>query len=305
MTSRKIGAHVSSVGGHDKAVERAVAIGANCLQVFSGSPRGWRRPDLTQINVQLIHTKQAELSCTPIFTHALYLINLTADSSLVLEKSVDALKAELQFDSLINGQGVVVHLGSHLGAGWEQVRDDLVKRIDQVLMSTPQNSKLLIENSAGQQGKLCSDLTEVKWLMDKLEKEGRYVSSGRLGWCLDTCHAWAAGYKLGAQPPFSQEKDDLLVSYKNPDRGDLISSLEELNLLSTLQVIHLNDSKDAFRSGRDRHENLGEGKISLSSFKTFVNYSGFKAIPLVTEVPGFDSKGPDVENIVRIKELVE
>lgn len=299
MTKKRlIGAHVSSAGGHDKAIERAADIGCNCVQVFSGSPRVWQRPSLAGIDTEKLYAKQKELSVKPIFTHALYLINLTAEKPEIITKSVETLTKELEFDAHVNGAGVVVHLGSHLGNGWETVRQDLVDRLDMILNTTPKNSRLLIENSAGQQGKLCSDLSEIRWLLDELEKVGQFVSKGRLGWCLDTCHAWAAGYHLGSQPP--QE-----TTSKNGNQGSAFEVISEHGLWSTLKVIHVNDSRDPFASGRDRHANIGDGTIPQQDLQHFLNQPELLNIPLITEVPGIDGNGPDQVNIERIKRLVK
>lgn len=296
---RLVGAHVSSAGGHDKAVERAAAIGCNCVQVFSGSPRGWQRPDIAAIDTDKITAKQKELSVSPIFTHALYLINVTADKPEIVAKSVSTLQKELEFDGHIGGAGVVVHLGSHLGNGWDAVKDDLVTRLKQILKASPTTSTLLIENSAGQQGKLSSDLAEIRWVFDQLEKSGGFVSAGRLGWCFDTCHAWAAGYYFGETAP------DVTAEAKNPVRGRADQVISDLNLWPMLKLIHINDSRDPFGSGRDRHENLGEGSIPLADLRRFLNLEPVKNIPLVTEVPGFAGEGPDAKNIEKIWSMLD
>ena len=297
IKKRLIGAHVSSAGGHDKAVERAAVIGCNCAQVFSGSPRVWQRPSLLGIETEKLYAKQTELSVKPIYTHALYLINLTADKPEVVAKSTQTLQRELEFDAKINGAGVVVHLGSHLGNGWENVKIDLVARIKEVLEHSPEKSCLLIENSAGQQGKLCSDISEIRWLLDELERVGEFVSKGRLGWCLDTCHAWAAGYALGPQSPLG-------ITGKNANQGLAYEVISKLCLWSTLKVIHVNDSRDPFGSGRDRHENIGEGTIPQTDLKYFLNLRELRHIPLITEVPGIEGNGPDEENLRRIQALL-
>lgn len=295
-TQRLIGAHVSAAGGHDKAIERAVAIGCNCAQVFSGSPRVWQRPSLDTIDTKKLSAKQQELHVKPIFTHALYLINLTADKPEILTKSVDTLKKELMFDAHIGGAGVVVHLGSHLGNGWAQVSQSLVESLTVVLNETPANSTLLIENSAGQQGKLCSDLSEIRWLLDELEKVGQFLSQGRLGWCVDTCHAWAAGYYLGSQLPKTTDGKNTLL-------GSASLTISELKLWQWLKVVHVNDSRDPFASGRDRHANIGEGTIPHGDLEHFLNLPELQKIPMITEVPGFAGNGPDAENIKRIKKI--
>lgn len=296
---------MSSAGGHAKAIERAAAIGCNCAQVFSGSPRGWKRAELTTVDVDKISTKQNKLDVSPIFTHALYLINMTADKADTLQKSLTTVSKELEFDAHVGGAGVVIHLGSHLGVGWDGVKADLRDRLHQVLQATPTASRLLIENSAGQNGKLCSDLSEIRWLFDELEKLGGYVSEGRLGWCVDTCHAWAAGYSLGPQPPTEADlAHSSSTNSKNHNHGSLVAAIDTLDLWSTLRVIHVNDSKDPFGSGRDRHENIGEGSIPTEDLRHFLNLTQVSQIPLITEVPGFAGDGPDEENIQRIKELV-
>ncbi len=294
---KKIGAHVSAAGGVRLAVERAAEIGCNCVQVFAGSPRGWQRPDLQSINFDLIRAKQDELGIDPVVTHALYLVNFASDKSELLDKSIFAVTADLEFDGRVGGAGVVVHLGSHQGRGWEASRGQLVSLIDQILQQTPINSRLLIENSAGQNGKVNSDLAEIKWLLDQLELIGSWISQNRLGWCFDTCHAHAAGYVLGQE--ISQKLLQAAEDLKNY-RGLAKEAIDELDLWSTLRVVHVNDSRDPFGAGRDRHDNIGEGQIPIEDLKYFLNLPELDNIPLITEIPGFDGKGPDKENVERI-----
>ncbi len=279
MMNRKIGAHLSTAGGVDKAVERAHALGANALQVFSGSPRMWRRTPLANIDVQKIWSNQEKYLVKPIFTHALYLVNLASDNQELVEKSTQALIHDLNFDAYIKGAGVVVHLGSHQGRGFAAVKNDLVDRIKVILENTPSSSTFIIENSAGQNGKIASDLTEIKWLVERLK-------SKRVKWCFDTCHGFAAGKKLvGAD--------------------SVINEMEQLSLLESLACLHVNDSRDQFDSGRDRHANIGEGEIGLETLKGFLNDQRLTMIPIITEVPGADGNGPDEENITRLWKLVK
>ncbi len=302
---RKIGAHVSASGGIDKAIERAEAIGCNCVQLFSGSPRIWMKKNIAEIDFEKVYSKSKELSVEPIFTHALYLVNLASDKPDLIRKSMDSILYELTFDAQINGAGVVVHVGSHQGRGWDVVKDDVVKRIRQVIKKAPASSTFLIENSAGQKGKLHSDLEELKWTLDQLSD---LVEQDRVGWCFDTCHAHAAGYYLGkSEPSLDQDIKKMPAQKKTSSRGDAVASaLEEINSLelwNSLKCLHVNDSKDAFNSGRDRHQNIGDGQIPLEDLKYFLNQPQLESIPIITEVPGIDGKGPDKENIQRIKKL--
>lgn len=297
MKDRKIGAHVSASGGLYKAVERANEIGANCAQIFSGSPRVWRRTELSLFDTSKLFSKQKELSVKPIFTHSLYLINLASDKPELLEKSFNALKYDLEFDSLIKGSGIIVHLGSHQGRGWEAVREQVAEQIVNLLKVTPEDSTFLIENSAGQNGKLCSNFEEIRWLIDRVEELGKRKQGvlqesniSRLGWCFDTCHAHAAGYYLGKEP-------QSLVS------KSAIEEISRLKLWEKLKCIHVNDSRDDFDSGRDRHANLGQGNISTADFEYFFNYEKVLEIPLILEVPGLEGNGPDAHNIEVLKGL--
>ena len=289
---RKIGAHVSASGGLGKAIERAHKIGANCAQIFSGSPRVWKRKDLSAFDVETMFSKQKELGVKPIFTHSLYLANLATDKPDLLRKSFDALKYDLEFDSLIKGSGIIVHIGSHTGRGWEAVKEQVADQILKLLEATPKDSTFLIENSAGQKGKLCSDLAEIRWLIDTVTDNIDKETSKRLGWCFDTCHAHAAGYSLGKSSESLIEKN-------------VIDDIYDFDLWESLKCIHVNDSRDDFDSGRDRHANLGEGNISKEALKHFVNHEKVKEIPLLLEVPGFDGKGPDAKNIEYLNFICE
>lgn len=292
--NRKLGAHVSAAGGIELALERAKMIGCNCVQVFSGSPRVWAKPPLEKFNPEKISSKEKELVVSPIFTHALYLVNLASEKPELVQKSIATLVYELSFDARVSGGGVIVHLGSHLGNGFDTVREQLVDRINTILEETPENSRLLIENAASRKGKIGGDLHEIKYLLEELESRGKWVSKNRVGWCFDTCHGWASGYYLG------ETADNLpLIALS------AYATMKEYNLLDSLGCIHVNDSRDPFASGRDRHANLGDGLIPQADLRWFLTRSELATVPLLLEVPGIEGNGPDAENIRRLKALVE
>ena len=274
---RKIGAHVSAAGGIEKTPQRAVDIGCNSIQLFSGSPRVWKKPALTKHNTAEFFSDIEKYGILSVFTHAIYLVNLASDKPELIEKSLATLKYDMRFDALVKGGGVIVHLGSHQGRGWEAVKDQVASHIKDIITASPKEATFLIENSAGQKGKLCSDLQEIRWLLDE-------VNSSQLGWCFDTCHAFTAGYSLNSS---------------------VVKTITELNLWADLKCIHVNDSRDELGSGRDRHANLGEGNIPQSDLKYFLNHPQVKPLPLLLEVPGFDKKGPDAKNVELLKQLLE
>lgn len=282
-----IGAHVSIAGGIDLAIDRAAALGCNCAQIFSGSPRVWKRLPLTAIDPEKIYSKQKELSVEPIFTHAIYLANLASDNEVLVRKTIGVLKHDMAFDALVKGSGVIVHLGSHQGRSWEVVREQVAARISEIILESPKQATFLIENSAGQNGKLSSELEEIRWLFDT-------VKSPQLGWCFDTCHAFSAGYSLGKKAGAEGLK------YTHTETA--AEAITRLNLWDQLKCIHVNDSRDAFGSGRDRHANLGQGQIPAEDWQYFLHLPQVQSLPLILEVPGFDNKGPDARNVAILKE---
>lgn len=308
-----IGAHVSAAGGIENAPARAAGIGCNAVQIFTSSPRTWQPASPDNINDQgfLAACKQYGIVASVI--HTIYLVNLASDKSELVDKSKRILLADLKIASKLHSVGVVVHLGSHQGRGYQAMRQQLVEQLTEILEQTPDNSMLLIENSAGQKGKIASDLEEIKDLIDS-------VGSQRLGWCLDTCHAHAGGYALatshrlqatsqtvslgsgsGLEPEPSTQPVAGSLFDDEPMPKNIFSEIDRLNLWQSLKCVHVNDSRDPFDSGRDRHANLGQGMIAPDDLISFVNHPQIKSLPLILEVPGADGKGPDKENVETLK----
>jgi deoxyribonuclease-4 len=221
----------------------------------------------------------------PIFIHAKYLINLASDREDLVNKSMASLKYDLAVANLIGARGTIVHLGSHQGRGFDAVKEGLTRSISSILQDTEGPSELIIENSAGQQGKICSRLSEIKYLLGA-------VNSARLTWCLDTCHAFNAGYSLGVS------SETTLI------QNDIVTEAQKHKILDRLVCLHVNDSRDDFASGHDRHANLGQGKLG-SLLEKYVNHPELKDLPMIIETPGFDGNGPDKKNLDILKSLVK
>ncbi len=298
---RRIGAHVSAAGGPHKAVERAAAIGCNCVQVFSGSPRSWQRKSLEELDTEKLRAARSRHAVEPVFTHALYLVNLAAEDDAVLEKSMKAIAYDLAFDAEIAGAGVVVHLGSHQGRGWDAVQRQVLERVGELVEHSPPEATFLIENSAGQKGKLSTDLAEIRWMLEQL-------ASPQVGWCFDTCHAFAGGYALGNPGARSPRKGagcgGRSGGYAGSERSYAVAEIERLKLWDELRCVHVNDSRDPFASGRDRHANINDGEIPRDELEYFLSRSEIHALPLILEVPGIENDGPDAENVQRLLALV-
>lgn len=292
-----LGGHVSAAGGISQSLPRVKAIGGNAIQFFSASPRVWKRMEISKEEVTKFNHLKLELGVEKSVIHAIYLLNLASENPELAAKSREVIEFDLKVDSLTNGSGVVVHLGSHQGRGFLLVRDQIVDHVKRVLANTPENSTFLIENSAGQNGKIASDLSEIRWLIDQ-------IGSPRVGWCLDTCHAHAAGYFLAT--PGTENNNSGNTLFDQVEAKNLITELDKYNLWQDLKVIHVNDSRDPFASGRDRHANIGEGEIGKEVLRSFLSHESVRALPLILEVPGMDGRsGPDAENIDRIKALCQ
>ena len=281
----KIGAHLSIAGGYDKALERVHAIGGNCLQIFSASPRGWNHATITDGSKILFLDTKKRLGISEVFFHASYLVNL-ADNGRIGEESKKSLIAELNVASQLGIIGSIVHIGSFKGnppAVWDVSQDKkysvLINNIHEVLTHTPQDTFLIIENAGNK--KIGQNIDEIALII-------RDVNNERLKVCLDTCHLFSAGYDLSTQ----QKLDEFLAEF------------EKKIGLKKLVVFHVNDSRDPFNSGRDRHENIGEGTLSTEPFKLLLKDKKTCNLPFIIETPGFDGNGPDKKNIDILKSLV-
>lgn len=279
--TRRIGGHVGSAGGISNAITNSLAIGGNCLQIFAGSPRMWARSLYTAEMGTSFRQLITQHDLGPVYIHALYLTNLASDNPELITKSKNALITDMTNSATIGANGVVLHIGSHQGRGWASSRQQVIQCIKDVLDNTPQDSILLLENSAGQKGKIGS-FPELQDILDS-------CSNVRLKVCLDTAHAFEAGYNLTT--------DEGLEMW--------VSDIEKYVSVDKIELLHLNDSKTPLGSGRDNHQNIGDGYIGQEGIKRIINHKKLKHLPLILEVPGIDDMGPDKENIDRVKSLIE
>ncbi len=276
----KIGAHVKTAGGVDKGVERALEIGAETIQIFSGAPQAWRRKNYSPAEVEAYKKKVAETGIHPAFIHGLYLVNLASENPDFLAKSYEALTSDMNAAYLLGARGVIFHLGSHKGAGYESCFRQVVDYVRRVIQATPDDAWLILENSAGMGGAIGSNFSE-------LAKIIRESGSKRVKVCIDTQHAFASGYDLKTREGLDKVMDEF----------DREVGLEHL------VAVHANDSKCPLAGGIDRHENIGDGHIGRDGFENILSHAAFKDVPFLLEVPGLDNEGPDRENVERLKAI--
>jgi deoxyribonuclease-4 len=276
----QIGAHVSSAGGIDTAIDRAEAIEAESVQVFTQSPRTWRPTNHDPANLERFKERRAEAGIDGVLCHALYLCNLAAPNDDVYEKSVAALRNTMEVACAIDADAVVFHVGSHLGAGLDVGLERVLPAMEQVLELSSDTTWLLMENSAGAGGTIGRSIDELATLFDRLDRHPR------LGVCLDSCHLYVSGIDVTDAVAFDA----------------LLDELDGTIGLDRLRALHVNDAATPLGSNRDRHANIGEGLLG-EKLGVFLGNARLQGLPAVLEVAGPDNKGPDANEVRKAKEI--
>ena len=271
-----LGAHVSIAGSFDKCLDRIKDLGGNALMTFASSPRSLQTRSFSNDQLQKYQEKKAKYGIGPHFFHGVYLVNLATESKKLLTASRDSLIFYQRLAGDIGAVGTIFHIGSHKGRGLEETLDQIVVATNYILDSSPKGTRLILENAAGQAGTVGQTFEELAKIIS------RVGDRSKIGVCLDTQHAFAAGYHLDTV----LEKFDRIIGFKH------------------LTVIHLNDSKTDFASHRDRHANLGEGQIGLEYLKAFLADPRLINIPVILEVPGVNRSGPTKADLDLLKSLV-
>lgn len=284
MARLQVGAHVSSSGGLWKAIGRAVDIEAEALQLFPSSPQMWRQTRHKPEAYERFRKERAEAALGEAWMHGTYLVNLATDNPEQLDKSIDAVVNALTVAHTAGAQGVVLHTGSHKGAGLDAVLSQIAGAITDILEQAPGEAVLALENAAGHGGVIGKQFAELGAIVAA-------VDHPRLRVCVDTCHAFAAGYNVADAQGVTEMLDEF-----DSDIG-----------IDRLAVWHVNDSKMALGGLRDRHENIGDGHIGTEGFATFIDAIAARdeipARALLLEVPGIEDGGPDLENVQRLKKI--
>jgi deoxyribonuclease-4 len=278
----QIGAHVSSSGKLDLAIDRALDIGAEAVQIFLSGPQQWRQKQVTPADAAAYRQKAAEKGVTQTFFHGVYLINLGTANPENLEKGVDSLVQYQKAAALLGCRGTIFHVGSHGGAGFETVLGQVCASIARVLESTPEEPWLIIENSAGMGRSIGASFGEIGRII-------REVGSTRVKVCLDTQHSFANGYNVA-------EIEGLKLAMDEFDK--------EIGM-DRLVAVHANDSKCPLMGGLDRHENIGDGHIGMKGFEVIMRHEAFRKPAFLLEVPGYDHQGPDRRNVDALKAVRE
>jgi deoxyribonuclease-4 len=284
---RRLGAHLPLGIGMVKAVERAHEIGADALQVFADNPTAWRRRAEPPREQPAFRTLLEKHGIRPVAIHAAYLVNLAGADPDLWERSIAILAHELRTGPGFLARYVNVHIGSHRGTGVEAGTArfaDGVARVLAEVAGEPEPPMLVLENSAGGGFGIGATISELAGLAEAVA--ARNVEPARVGFCLDTAHAWGAGHDL-SDPATT---DGLLRDF------DAAIGIERL------VMVHLNDSKSELGSNTDRHEHLGAGRIGEAGMRHVLRHPMLAHATYFIETPGMD-EGYDLINLRRARDL--
>lgn len=260
-----IGAHVSAAGGVENAPANAHAIGATAFALFTKNQRQWVAPPLTAKSIELFKKRCAEFGYTPstILPHDSYLINLGNPDAEALQKSREAFIDEMKRCEQLGLDRLNFHPGSHLGKVSEEQCLELIAESINIALKESSGVIAVIENTSGQGSNLGFKFEHLKQIID------RVTDKSRVGVCIDTCHAYTAGYDLRTEEAFASTFNnfDRIVGFKY------------------LKGMHLNDTKKGLGSRVDRHESIGAGELGIDTFRMIMTDPRFDGIPLILETP--------------------
>ncbi len=278
-----IGAHMSIAKGFEKAVFDTTTIGANCIQIFTKSNRQWKARALTQKQINDFYKALIDAHINPkhVFVHASYLINCASSNTELRKKSIDALILEIERCQKLGISYLVLHPGTSKESN-EKALLLLADSLNQALEQTSDTVSILLENMAGQGSSLGSTFKELAQIKKLIHDKKRIY------FCVDTCHAFAAGYDLREKQEYEK----------------IITEIDQTIGLDHIKLIHLNDSKKNVGSNVDRHENIAKGKLGAAFFKRLCTDKRFINIPKILETPKeiLDDHKQDIE---KIKKLIE
>ena len=272
----KFGSHVSIAGGIDKAPERAFKLGCECFQIFTRSPRGGKPPELSPVLIDSFLNKCEEYNLKDYYVHTPYYINLSSPNEDLRKSSINIIVEELRRSSSIGARYVMTHLGSSRDMSREKALRMVAESVKVILDEGPHETRLLLENTAGQGDTIGDSFEELAYIIDD-------VDDPVLGICLDTAHLFASGYDIRTRKAL----DSTLIEFCR------FIDIDRVKLL------HGNDSKPGLGERKDRHEQIGKGKIGLSGFEAVINNPHLIDLDMIVEIP------PDIvkEDIETLKKL--
>jgi len=268
----KIGCHLSSSGGYLAMAQTAVSIDANVFQFFTRNPRGGAAKPIDKADVAAFLTYAEEHGLGPILAHAPYTLNAAGEELRVREFAESVMIDDLKRLELTPGALYNFHPGSHVGQGAEKGIELIAGHLVRVVTAAARKGRLsttiLLETMAGKGSEVGRSFEEIRAIIDAFESQFKQSDSQAiLGVCLDTCHVWDGGYDIAN------------------DLNGVLKAFDKIVGLDRLKAVHVNDSLNAFEAHKDRHAQIGKGKIGLEAFRRIVNHPVLKDLPFYLETP--------------------
>lgn len=276
-----LGVHVSIAGHIYDAVTRASALGCTVMQIFSRDPRQWRRARISPEDAAEFRRLRSDAGIERVFVHVPYLINLASPINILYNSSIRGCIADIKAAEAIGAEFVVVHCGSHKKSGERFGIKRVAGALERITAKTAGcGVGILLENTAGSGSWLGYEFSHQRKILAKV------ADHRRVGLCLDTCHAYAAGYDLASQEGLDE----------------CLSEIEREVGLEKLKLVHLNDCRSALGSRLDIHEHIGKGSIGSAGMRRVITDRRLAKVPMVLETPK-DSDGADRRNLAMVKRL--
>ncbi len=284
----RLGAQMSAAGGAYKAFERAEEVGAETVMIYTKSNRMWKAKPLSDKDVKKYHEVSAEYAgrVDPLVVHAAYLINLASPEPEKRDKSLAALRDEVERADLLGPKNMVLHPGSHMGEGEEAGLERIAEGLKQIIAETADaQTRICLETMAGQGTNLGDKFEHLAYLLQAID------NPDRLGVCFDTCHVFAAGYDIRSPEAYAAT----------------MAQFDEIVGLDHIRCFHFNDSKHDLGSRRDRHEHIGRGFLGTQAFANIINDPRWADHPAHIETPKTeeDDDGNEINmDVVNIETLI-
>ena len=278
----RFGFQISISGGFSRVVARATHLGCETIQIFSGNPRGWKSRPLSLAEATKFKEKVKKEKINPVFVHMPYLPNIASPREDLYFKSIKSLNEDLVRTEILGANYLVLHLGSRITSSEAKAIERIAQAINRALAQVKNQVVVLLENTAGQGTAIGYSFSQIKELLEGIDNKYR------VGVCLDTAHAFEAGYDLS-------EKEGL---------EKVIEEFDRLISLPKLYLLHLNDSKSPLSSRIDRHWHIGEGHIGREGFRRIINHPQLSHLPAILETPRKNDED-DLKNMSVVKDLVE
>lgn len=280
--SMLLGAHVSIAGGVSRAFQRAADIGATAIQVFTKNANRWQASPLPAKEIKAFAAAWQTSDVASVIAHDSYLINLAAPEGENRTRSLAAFIDEMERCAQLGIGGLVMHPGAHLDAGEEIGLQRIAEALRSIFAAAPPQVTILLENTAGQGSYLGYRFEHLAAIMEQ-------VPQGRFGVCLDTCHAFAAGYDLSSAEGYQT----------------VMEECQRLIGIERIAAFHLNDSQKAQGSRVDRHAHIGQGCIALDAFAALMQDARFVAVPKILETAPGENNCHHLEELALLRQLAQ